>query len=301
VPQPFPYQGSKRRLASLIVSHFGADVRRLIEPFAGSAAVSLATAARRRSSSFLINDLNAPLVDLWRAILTDPNTLAAAYTSLWERQLGCERAFYDRVRDEFNQSPRPDRLLYLLARCVKASVRYNGQGEFNQSPDNRRRGMHPHTMRLQLLGASRLLAGRTELAAVDYREILDRATAADVVYMDPPYQGVCGQRDPRYLAGVAAPEFVAALGDLVRRGSSFVLSYDGRTGDKIHGRELPAELGLTRLEVDAGRSSQATLLGLTAQTVESIYLSPVLAARAGLSSATLRSGDAPAQLSLFGE
>ena len=48
---------------------------------------------------------------------------------------------------EWGETGKPDLLLYLLARCVKAAVRYNASGEFNQSPDNRRRGMPPHDAR----------------------------------------------------------------------------------------------------------------------------------------------------------
>src|SRR5207253_11286383 len=61
-----------------------------------------------------------------------------------------------------NRTRRPHHFLYLLARCVKASVRYNADGEFNQSPDNRRMGALPETMREQILGASFLLKGKTE-------------------------------------------------------------------------------------------------------------------------------------------
>ena len=90
-----------------------------------------------------------------------PNNIANAYEKLWKAQTGQEREYYDWVRTQFNQTQRPDYLLYLLARCVKASVRYNAYGEFNQSPDNRRKGARPDTMRENIVGASRLLKGKT--------------------------------------------------------------------------------------------------------------------------------------------
>lgn len=40
-PQPIPYQGSKRALVPLILNYFPTKVNRLIEPFAGSAALSI--------------------------------------------------------------------------------------------------------------------------------------------------------------------------------------------------------------------------------------------------------------------
>jgi DNA adenine methylase len=271
---PIPYQGSKRNLAVEILRYFPPKFAALYEPFAGSAAITIAAAANGLGEYYHINDLNKPLMDLWCAIIETPQQIAAQYETLWNRQLDDPRSFYDQVRADFNRTGRPDLFLYLLARCVKGSVRYNSQGEFNQSPDNRRQGMKPETMRLQILGASYYLKGKTTISSMNYRYILDKATPADLVYMDPPYQGVCGNRDTRYLQNVQYCEFVQALDGLNRRGIRYLVSYDGRTGDKTHGKRLPDELNLTLIELYAGRSSQATLLGRNDVTIESLCLSP---------------------------
>jgi len=225
---------------------------------------------------FHINDLNKPLVDLWRAIMNTPDALATEYKALWEAQLEDPKLFYKQIRDEFNLTGRPDCFLYLLARCVKASVRYNANGEFNQGPDNRRRGTTPATMRQQLFGASYLLKGKATFSSKNYRDVVLQAKKADLVYMDPPYQGVCGSRDTRYLGSVQFCEFVEVLEKLNARHIRYIVSYDGRTGDKVHGVKLPDHLKLTHIELDAGRSSQATLLGRDDATIEALYLSPAL-------------------------
>jgi DNA adenine methylase len=277
VAHPIPYQGSKRNLAPAILGYFPQNIATLIEPFAGSAAITLAAAARGLAERYVVADLNQPLVELWRAIIESPEKLARQYETLWRAQHDDRRQYYDKVRDEFNRTGKPDRFLYLLARCVKASVRYNADGEFNQSPDNRRMGALPETMRLQILGASRLLRGKTECVVGDYKEIVARATRDDLVYLDPPYQGVCGERDPRYLQGVLFDEFVEVLETLSYCDIKYLVSYDGRTGERVHGRKLPERLRLHHVELHAGRSSQATLLGRAETTVESLYLSPALA------------------------
>ena len=276
VPHPIPYQGSKRNIAPEILRYFPDRIDALHEPFAGSAAISLAAAARGLAQRFWLNDLNKPLMDLWRVIINHPDRIARQYKALWEEQLDDPRTFYDRVRDQFNLTGRPDHFLYLLARCVKAAVRYNANGEFNQSPDNRRRGARPKTMREMIFGASYLLKGKTTITSKNYRDVLGRAKPGDVVYMDPPYQGVCRNRDTRYLTGIQLCEFVEVLDYLNRRRIRYVVSYDGRTGNKIHGKLLPLNLGLTHVDIHAGRSSQATLLGRDDVTVESLYLSPAL-------------------------
>lgn len=300
VPHPIPYQGSKRILAGLILSYFPQDTLRLVEPFAGSAALSIAAAQQDRAGEFCLNDTNAPLIQLWHDILFKPEQIADAYETLWKQQRGRERQFYDEVRREFNTTHQPEHLLYLLARCVKASVRYNAFGEFNQSPDNRRRGRHPANMRRDIFLVSRLLAGRTVLTCQDYRAVLAQATRADLVYMDPPYQGVATKRDARYADQVQFQDFVEALEDLVNREVCFLVSYDGRRGDKRYGASLPHNLNLLKIEVKAGRSTQSTLLGGKEITFESLYISPTLAQRlqAGKSGALTASTRPSQQLEL---
>ena len=275
-PNPFPYQGSKRRIAPEILRHLPGSVPRLVEPFAGSAALSIAYASRQGASRFWINDAHEPLAALWGEILDRPEQLASRYAFLWNDQRGREREYYDDVRSRFNSIHDPADFLYLLARCVKASVRYNANGEFNNTPDNRRLGARPTAIRRRLLGVSGLLRGKARVTSWDYREVLRDCSDTDLVYMDPPYQGVSGSRDQRYSLSVDHDRFHDELADLTSRGVMFAVSYDGRTGTKRFGRTLPRSLGLVHLEILAGRSTQATLLGRQEVTYESLYLSPSL-------------------------
>jgi DNA adenine methylase len=185
VPQPIPYQGSKRQLAPLILPYFPREVGRLVEPFSGSAAISIAASSRRMAGSFWLNDAHAPLIALWKEIVARPEKLATDYATLWNEQLGQERVYFDEVRDRFNQTSAPVDFLYLLARCVKAAIRYNSSGQFNNTPDNRRKGARPEEMRRRIIQASALLAGRNRLTAWDYKRVLAACTSNDFVYMDP--------------------------------------------------------------------------------------------------------------------
>ena len=277
LPHPIPYQGSKRNLAENILRYFPEDVNTLYEPFAGSAAITIAAAAAGLARKYYINDLNKPLMDLWYRIINNPNELSAQYEKLWREQIINPKVYYIEMRDRFNKTGEPHLFLYLLARCVKASVRYNSRGEFNQSADNRRRGMKPETMKMQILGASYYLKNKTKIDSKNYRDILKLVKEKDLVYMDPPYQGVCGNRDTRYLGSVQYCEFIKALDELNHRKIRYIVSYDGRSGEKSYGKLLPDELNLTLIELDAGRSSQATLLGRKDITIESLYLSATLA------------------------
>jgi len=70
IPHPIPYQGSKRLLAPAILSFVPKNrFKRLIEPFAGSAAVTLAAAHNQMFEEYVIADLLKPLTGIWQEIL----------------------------------------------------------------------------------------------------------------------------------------------------------------------------------------------------------------------------------------
>ncbi len=281
IPQAFPYQGSKRRLAPLIVKCIPESTDCLMEPFAGSAAVSVAAAWGGKARRFWLNDTHSALMALWGQIIHDPGGLSAKYEQCWRAQLGREREHYDVARREFNSTHKPELLLFLLARCVKAAIRYNRNGHFNNSPDHRRKGMRPETMAANIRLISEAFRGRAKTTCEDYTRVLKKARPGDLVYMDPPYQGVCKDRDCRYVKGVEYDEFVGELSGLNKRNIPFIVSYDGRTGERAYGKKLPDHLDLVHAEVLVGRSTQATLLGRTDDTYESLYLSQAVVEKLG--------------------
>lgn len=276
-PQLVQYQGSKRKLAPTIMQYFPNKIDRLIEPFSGMAAISVAVASEGRAESYWINDLNAPLIGVLEAASERPYELVEDYRAIWDAQHTYEEghvAHFYKIRDEYNEGNHsPAVTLYLLARCVKGAVRYSSNGQFNQSPDKRRHGTQPDRILKTSLILHTLFAGRTRFTSMDYREMLPEIKASDFVYMDPPYQGVTNTRDHRYLSGVEFDDLVGFLKNLNTVGCSFVLSYDGSLGEKTYGKELPEELGCKKLLLNAGASAQATLLGKSETTYEGLYLS----------------------------
>lgn len=274
---PVPYQGSKRRLATLIARYIPQDARVMYEPFAGSAAMTLYAARLRPAQYFVIGDSLRDIVELWREIVEHPRDTAARYRAIWSEHQAAGADYFNDVRARYNREHDPVDLLYLICRCVKNAVRFNTRGEFTQSVDRRRLGAHPNRMQSAIAEASRLLAGKTEFRHGDWLQTLGDAEPRDFVYLDPPYLGTTLGRDKRYHRQLARETLIDGLAQLRKRGVRFALSYDGSTGDKHYGEALPAHLQLTHLSIDAGRSSQATLSGRNERTVESLYLSPGLA------------------------
>lgn len=272
-PHFLPYQGSKRKLAPMILAQLPkCRFRRLFEPFGGSGAMSLAAAKAGIADRIILGDSLIPLAQLWEQVLTNPLGVSEAYRANW--LLGQqEPAHYLNVRAEYNRSQDPDLLFWLLVRCTKNSPRWNHQGLFNQGADPRRTGTHPDRMEKNLLDVAAVLKGRTEIRYGDFRQQLLDAESSDLVYLDPPWQGTSEGRNPRYHAGLSRNDLLEALQVLDERRVPWVLSYDGKCGMREYGEPLPTDLHARLVELDAGRSSQASLVGRNEKTVESLWLS----------------------------
>lgn len=273
-PHAIPYQGSKRKMVKDILSYVNFQIDTFYEPFAGSAAVTVAASTNELAKKYVINDKLEPLAKLWNAIVNNPEKLTNDYEVIWNSQMSEPDSFYLKIRNEFNIDKSDVKLLYLVARCVKNAVRFNSNGEFNQSADKRRFGVNPSKLRKNVFEISSLLKGKVEIYSKDFTEILVDANPNDCVYLDPPYQGTSTSRDQRYAYILDFDNLVNELNRMNQKSIPFLLSFDGSLGGKSYGKELPDSLNLRRIEINAGRSSQATLLGREDVTIESLYISP---------------------------
>lgn len=216
-----------------------------------------------------------------RAAIENTGILINEYTKIWKGQFGYSEGHIEHfhyIRECFNIGERTaENMLYLLARCIKGSVRYGKNGNFNQSPDKRRHGTNPQNMAENIQAISSLLKNRTTFSTLDYRQVFEMAEPGDLIYMDPPYQGVSNKKDNRYFSGVSFDDFACSIEKLNHKGIDYVISYDGACGGKEYGAELPTSLNCAKFLLNAGLSTQATLLGKRNTTFESLYISKKLA------------------------
>jgi DNA adenine methylase len=127
IPHIVQYQGSKRILAPQILHYMPHRFNRLIEPFSGMAAVTIAVATEGRAEQYFINDLNTQVVELLKCAVRTPERLIERYSSVWNEQFdypsGHLEHFYH-IRSKYNSGEHaPEIMLDLLARCVKGAVR----------------------------------------------------------------------------------------------------------------------------------------------------------------------------------
>lgn len=199
------YRGGKSKEIPYIMWHIPRFTGRYIEPFLGGGALFFHLEPRQA----IINDINSKLMEFYRGVRDEYETLREELDEI-ERLYAKNRKEFDalkalhpdervedkneelyyRLRAMFNETEEKlysDALLYYYINKTAYSgmIRYNAKGEFNVPFG---RYMHLNTKAVTL-SHSKLLQ-RAEILNTDYKDVFDRCTADDFVFLDPPYDCV---------------------------------------------------------------------------------------------------------------
>lgn len=179
------WAGGKRKLVTFISQHLPFPTKRLIEPFAGSAAFGLALAAQ--AEKLWLNDVNADLINVYRHLQTHANAFIAASEALFRPETNNAETYYE-LRTTFNTTEqgslhRAALFLYLNRHGYNGLCRYNDKGLFNVPFG---RYVRPYFPEDELHAAARVLVC-AKITQQDFAEVLATAGPGDVVYCDPPY------------------------------------------------------------------------------------------------------------------
>jgi len=216
---PVKCQGIKTKLVPFILGSLAWDegrAGRWIEPFCGSCVVALNLAPQRA----LLADSNRHIIELYRGIQSGAITPAVVRAHLVEEGKRLARdgaAYYNRVRERFNESGEPLDFLFLNRSCFNGLIRFNKDGAFNVPFGHkplRFSSAYVSKVANQVAWAAGRFAGRDwEFVVADWQDTLHRAAAEDFVYADPPYVG----RHADYFNGWTsedAMKLAHAVGDL---------------------------------------------------------------------------------------
>ena len=183
--KPFlKWAGGKAKLVPFICENFpaGRPHKRLIEPFAGSAAVSLAL----EFDAYLLNDANPDLIGLFQTLKREGQAFVGYARSFFNAENNSESRFYE-LRERFNDSQntieRSALFVYLNRHAFNGLCRYNSKGAFNVPFGRYAAPYFPETEMLGFVAKS----DRIELLCGDFQVALNQAPADDIVYCDPPY------------------------------------------------------------------------------------------------------------------
>jgi DNA adenine methylase len=162
-----------------------AAIETYYEPFAGSAAVFFALAAEGRFRRAVLSDQNRELVNVYRTIKRDVNTLIGLLETTYHHY---DRDEYYRIRElepaNLEPAARAARFIYLNKTGYNGLYRVNRAGRFNV-PFGRYKD--PTICDRPRLMRAHALLKRVKLEVSDFEHCCAEAKRGDVVYFDPPY------------------------------------------------------------------------------------------------------------------
>jgi DNA adenine methylase len=258
------WSGSKRSVATTL-RHFFPLTNRYFEPFVGGGAML----PFRPCRDAIAGDVIAELIDLWIRIRDEPRNTASEYEKRWRKLQDEGHTAYYAIREAFNRTRNPDDFLFLTRTCVNGLIRFNGEGNFNNSLHHTRPGIAPRRLREIIRKWSAALQG-VSFAVADYRETLSVAAEGDLVFLDPPYAATRGRYSHEIFE---VKSFYEELERLNQVGARWIVTFDGYAGERTYEESLPKGLFKSRLALPTGNSPFTKLMrtGIDA-VVESVYL-----------------------------
>ena len=190
---PIKCQGIKTKLVNWILEQVNlSEDGCWIEPFMGSGVVGF----NLRPPNAVFADKNPHLIHFYKAIQSGEITAVKAKAFLeteGEKLSQGGQAYFNAVRSRFNLKGSPWDFLFLNRSCFNGIIRFNSKGGFN-TPYNHKPERFAQsyitkiTNQIDYVSKAAQMC-RWEFLCADFRDVVGRATAGDVVYCDPPYLG----------------------------------------------------------------------------------------------------------------
>lgn len=172
------WAGGKRWLAAQYQNIFPTGYDRLVEPFAGSAAVFFSF----RPRNAWLNDVNVELMNTYQAISNDWESVLKA---LRQHQKNHSAKYYYEVRESTPrlEKSRAAKFIYLNRTCFNGLYRVNLKGKFNVPIGTKSTVLLPSDD-FQAVGK---LLKNTKLTSLDFESVIDNTGPKDFLFVDPPY------------------------------------------------------------------------------------------------------------------
>lgn len=183
------WAGGKSTSLKMINSAIGYIGGRLIEPFAGSAVVSLNIDAL----GYVIADVNTYLIALYRQLHIEGESFINYCRTFFVPENNTEEAYY-RLRARFNEDLEPREsaalFLYLNRHTFNGLCRFNSSGGFNVPFGRYDTVDFPVKEMYFFLEKFRRV--HTTFHCKDFEQTISLAQKNDVIYCDPPYVPLTG-------------------------------------------------------------------------------------------------------------
>lgn len=180
---PLKWAGGKYRILDKVLAALPPG-NRLVEPFAGSAVVTLNT----NYAEYLLCDLNKDLINFYRCLISGGEYFVNLCGHFFSPRTNTADAYYS-YRSEFNAAPMDESraaiFLYLNRHAFNGLVRYNAAGLFNTPFGRYKKPYFPQSELLNFIEKSR--RAKIELLVADFQETFRQVRPGDAIYCDPPY------------------------------------------------------------------------------------------------------------------
>lgn len=205
------WAGSKARQLNSIYKLLGCgDKQRLIEPFCGTAVVSLRSYC---FDNYLLNDANPDLINFYKHLkgLEYPQPL--------------DKEGFLLERDKFNNSSRRGKkaaqMFWNINRnCHRGLMNYDTNSRLITS-------FGANTVECKGLDEYHELFKRATLSCKDYKTVIRKSTKDDVLYIDPPYYDSTSRYNADYFGPDQHAELTLEIESAVNRGTRVLVSnYD---------------------------------------------------------------------------
>lgn len=172
------WAGGKRWFADRWLHLIPNRFNRYVEPFVGSGAMYFAL----RPKLAILSDLNADLINAYRAVRDDPAGIQQLLEA-HDRQHSKEHYYRTRSAKPDDAIDRAAWLIYLNRTCWNGLYRVNRRNEFNVPIGTKTRAVLPTD---NFPSVSAALRG-AQLLVQDFEATIDLTTEGDFVFVDPPY------------------------------------------------------------------------------------------------------------------
>lgn len=175
------WAGGKTRTIDFLLESMGKVNGKFIEPFVGSAVVSLNV----KADDYIIADNNLDLVNLYNT-LVDHNNFIEDLKYYFSGKFNNPDSFYQ-LREQFNTTKdiieKSLLFIYLNRHCFNGLCRYNKSGKFNVPFG---RYVKPYLPEKELLLYKKKLSSFT-IIHDSFENVIILGEENDVIYNDPPY------------------------------------------------------------------------------------------------------------------
>lgn len=248
--QLLKWVGNKQRFAAEICKFFPDRINRFYEPFLGSGAV-LAT---YRPDIGIGADVFSPLIDIWKELAKDPESLKNWYSERRDRIIEEDKKdVYSSVLASFNRKHNGPDFLFLTRSCYGGIIRFRKSDGYMSTPCGPHNPISSDSFSKRVNEWYQRMKNHTFVHS-DFEQMFADAKRGDLIYCDPPYvdsQGILYGAQSFQLS-----RLMKSIDEAKSRGVKVVLSIDGtkKSGNHLCDVEIPDNLFETEAVIKVGKS-----------------------------------------------